>query len=263
MPMVKQIRIVAFVFFMSCVGIASGADALSLQPEAEGLDKPQDVSIQSSGEEVVIDGYFQDWEVDPSVILIGKDPVVKESLQLPVLDIDSVWYVFRNDTLYLKIQVMGNIEELDGTVSIFLDVDDNQETGFRSKRGYDFVIQGNGDMYHLENGLEWKASYLTNLPVVRGVEDPTQFELAVPGKLFNGFHENFQVYLKFGDQQYGIDSFDEFGPVRLSQKNLLALDVVNGFPNWLLIVIIVCFALFLVIINGIMIVRDAKQSIFH
>lgn len=74
-------------------------------------------------------------------------------------------------------------------------------------------------------------------------------ELAIPGELFGGFSDSFDLYLRFGAQDTRFSQFDQFGPVTLTRYNTVSPVVQKQFPSWVLILIGLTFLIILIYFN--------------
>ena len=231
----------------------------------------EDLYVQDSDEAVdyllntvvsvdTIDGNFYDWELDPNVVFIGKDVIENRPMGIQSYDIDTVSYVFHDGHFFVRTTVAGPIDRLDWRAVYYIDTDDDKNTGYVSKNhGYDYMMQGDGNLFYLEDGKELKPVLIGMVPLMVSKSDQMAVEFAIPEAMCGGFNDEFVLYVRYGAQETRFSAFDEYGPVRLSRYNkLLPTDKVS-LPPIFLAILAGIFILLLFALNTMNSYRTAKK----
>lgn len=211
------------------------------------------VTVRTSGAPYMtrgsIDGQFDDWELDPQVVLVGTDVIENRPKGLKIYDIDTLSYVFHADTLFLLTTITGEPAALDKSVCYYLNTDGDDATGY-SSHGYDIRIEGDGTVSALADS-HWRviATPIGTIPIAISSDKSNRIELALPGELIGGFSDPIQVYLRFGSQPPALTRFDDFGPFTLYHENRSLPTEREPFPQVIIYSIAGFFIMVLLFLN--------------
>ncbi len=230
----------------SCTLIADDQQENIPQKTEERQITPREISKLSRSS---IDGYFKDWDHDKDVVFVGTDIIENRPKGITIFDIDTVSYVFHDNTLFIQTTITGEAEQLDSRVSYYINTDNNMRTGFDRHYGYDILVQGNGKLFSLADSNDLVLTYIGNVPIALSPGNHKVIELAIPGELIGGFAKQFQLYLRFGSQPKDLTGYDEFGPFTLSQKNRLIPQEPKIFPIWIIYAVAGFFAGLLILFH--------------
>ncbi len=208
-----------------------------------------------------IDGNFYDWELDPNVVFLGNDVIENRPFGIKAYDIETVSYVFHDETLFIRTTVAGPIDRLDWRAAYYIDIDNNKDTGYINKKyGYDIMMQGDGNLFYLADGSELEPVLIGMVPLAISKADKMSIEFAIPGALFSNFGERFNLYVRYGSQESRFMDYDEYGPIGLSKFNEMFPEEEVVLPSWVIIVFGVIFIVILFSMNIIASRKTAKRK---
>ncbi|MFH1855929.1 MAG: CARDB domain-containing protein [Candidatus Omnitrophota bacterium] len=132
-----------------------------------------------------MDGVFNDWTNDPTVVFCGKDNVGDGTDLNDSADITDLWLADNDEYLFVRWQLAGEVLTSDLQYMLFIDTDSNKDTGFLTSWdsvGAEFLLM-NGTLMKY-TGVNGKADWLwepmeDNVYLNKGILKKNNIELAL------------------------------------------------------------------------------------
>ena len=146
----------------------------------------------------VIDGKFDDWEVELAGQPVGRDATNENASVASNRDWESIWASNTDDSLYLLLHLNGRFDTVSNHYDIFLDSDARQETGYvisNSAIGADYLFQ-NGALYRYRGtGLDWNWQAVNGVTSSIGTSDSSRMEIALDRQTLEWNENRKPIYL--------------------------------------------------------------------
>jgi len=172
--------------------------------------------IEISQEEAgyIIDGYFDEWSSINQVDINGDgnelegDASVSDSC-----DLIDLWFSQDASSLYFSFSAGGAITAPPYHYHVFIDEDNNPETGYHSGGsaiGIDLMCE-NGYLWRY-SGIsgEWSWEFLTQVNYLTGITNPKQAELVIPKTFLAGNRESISFIYHINDSKEETE--DDYAP---------------------------------------------------
>jgi hypothetical protein len=197
----------------------------------ENLDPNRKV-IEISGEEtseIYIDGYFDDWSSAQQVDINGEGIELEGDTSVsPSCDLIDLWFTQDAENLFFSFSVGGPITALPYYYHVFIDEDNNPETGYHSDNsliGIDIMCE-NGYLWRYSGtDGEWAWEYITQIDYRTGINNSSRVELVIPKMyLANGLKSvSFIYHINDSDES----TEDDYAPnnYAVSAYNFTLVDV--------------------------------------
>jgi len=186
----------------------------SASPEHMDLNRKIVVVDSSSGCEVLIDGYFDDWNTTHQLDLSGDDVETEgDNPVSPSCDLVDVWVQENETTYYFSYSAAGSIDITTYFYHVMIDADNDPETGFHSDDCYIGIdmMSENGYLWkYTGTSGEWSWASIGTADYSRGIDDPSRIELGIPKSKFIGEPEYISFLFHINDLDADID--DDYAP---------------------------------------------------
>jgi hypothetical protein len=151
-----------------------------------------------------LNGNLNDWS---SVTSFGRygDDITDANVQADWLE---TWAAHDNNNLYFAYENDGDISTVSWPWQIYIDSDNNPDTGFKvtGSIGADYVLEGDNLRSYNGNGNNWSW----NTYAVTGSATVAEYsEIAIPRSILNGLTD-FRVLFRTSNQPF-TGSFDDSG----------------------------------------------------
>jgi len=177
----------------------------SASPNHMDLNRKIVVVDSSSGCEVLIDGYFDDWNTTHQLDLSGDDIETEgDNPVSPSCDLVDIW-VQENEATYFY--------------HVMIDADNDPETGFHSDDCYIGIdmMSENGYLWkYTGTSGEWSWASIGTADYSRGVDDPSRVELGIPKSKLPGEPESISFLFHINDLDADID--DDYAPNNFAES---------------------------------------------
>jgi len=195
----------------------------SAVPEHLDLNRKIVVVDSSAGLEIVIDGYFDDWNISNQLDLSGDDVETEgDNAVSSSCDLVDLWVEENETTYFFAYSTAGPIDISTYFYHVMIDVDNDSETGYHSDDCYIGIdmMSENGYLWKYTGTRgEWSWASIGTANYKLGINDPCRVELGIPKAALEGEHESIRFLFHINDLDENIE--DDYAPNNFTESAYL------------------------------------------